>query len=548
MRKWLLVGIVILGFLLRVFALDKFPSGFTPDEASFGYDAYSIMKTGKDQWGNSFPLVLKSFGDYKTPLYSYLDIPFVAVMGLNKVSVRLPNAILGTLAIFAIYLLVKELFKEHLSDNLPLIASFLLAISPWHIMMSRGAFEANLTTFFLPLGLYFLIRGLQKSNFLYLGATILGLNLFSYHSAKIVTPLIILAFVFFYRQSLFKIKKVKLLITALILVVFGLLTAYTFIIGAGTRVKDVSIFNGSLEEAFNERQSSVLSGENEFIAKLIHNKYTVDVKRFVTNYTSYFSPSFLFVKGPAEYTYGMLPGEGVLYWFELPLLILFFVSLVKTKRRREYLLLLIWIFLAPIPAALATGPGFAGNRAVIIIPAIQIALGIGAFEGLKYTKNKYILSVFSLFVLICFVGFLENYFVTSPSVASKGMLYGDLEVTTWLKENLPQGTKVIIDKDLSEPHIYVAFAEKWNPIDYQKESKNWILGNGINWVDQIPDYKLGNYEFKKVHIKEYVNEKDIYLVGKKDDFPPTTVPIKTIYYPNGDIAVEVVLFMILKIR
>ena len=101
--------ILALGFLLRVAALDKFPVGFTPDEASFGYDAYSILKTGADQWGHKLPLVLESFGDYKSPLYAYLTIPFVALLGLTKVAIRLPNALLGTVAVYVTYLLVTEL-------------------------------------------------------------------------------------------------------------------------------------------------------------------------------------------------------------------------------------------------------------------------------------------------------------------------------------------------------------------------------------------------------------------------------------------------------
>src|SRR3990167_10946569 len=105
MQKWLLAGILALAFVLRVVGLSSFPPGFTPDEASFGYDAYSILKTGKDQWGKPFPLVLESFGDFKSPLYAYLTIPSVGIFGLNKFVVRLPNAILGTMAVVAIWLL-----------------------------------------------------------------------------------------------------------------------------------------------------------------------------------------------------------------------------------------------------------------------------------------------------------------------------------------------------------------------------------------------------------------------------------------------------------
>src|SRR5690606_39044514 len=137
--------------------------GFTPDEASFGYDAYSLLKTGKDQWGHPVPIVLESFGDFKPPLYAYLTIPFVAVFRMSEFSVRLPNAIAGTLAIYATYLMVSELAKhtklsKRKSETFALLSALLLSISPWHVMLSRGAFEANLTTILMPLGVYFFTR------------------------------------------------------------------------------------------------------------------------------------------------------------------------------------------------------------------------------------------------------------------------------------------------------------------------------------------------------------------------------------------------------
>lgn len=534
MKKWILVGILILGAVLRLIALDKYPSGFTPDEASLGYDAYSILKTGKDQWGNAFPLVLKSFGDYKAPLYSYLDIPFVVILGLNKIAVRLPNAVLGTLAIVVTYLLVRKIvgYKTALG------AAFLLAISPWHIMMSRGGFEANLTTFFLPLGIYLLLN--KK---LVLAALALGLNLFTYHSAKLVTPLVVVLFIVIFRDEILKIDRKKILAGGLVFFVFLAVTGYTIFTGAGARVKDVSVFNGSLEQGFNERQAALAVGENSYLAKLIHNKYTVDVVRFVSNYVTYFSPSFLFTHGPAEYTYGMLPGEGVLYWFELPLLVLFFISFVKSRERKFFWLILGWILVAAIPASLATGPGYAGNRAVVMLPAIQVALALGLVEGWKYFRNKNVVAgVFVGFILLCFLGFLENYFVVSPAVAAKDMLYGNLEAANWLAQNVSKDTNIVLDKGISEPHIYVAFANKWDPGEYQKQTKKWDFeARGSKWVDQLPEYGLGNYTFKAVHLEEYLQSKNTLLVARPDVFPSEKLKFKSINYPNGKVALDFVM-------
>ena len=155
-----LIAILTLALVLRIVGLSEFPVGFTQDEAGLGYDAYSILKTGKDMWGETLPLTLRSFGDYKLPLYSYLAIPSVSIFGLNEFAVRLPGAIFGTLAILACYLMVKRLSEN---ENLAIYSALFLALSPWHISLSRGAFEANLTTFFIPLGVWSFLNGMKNS-------------------------------------------------------------------------------------------------------------------------------------------------------------------------------------------------------------------------------------------------------------------------------------------------------------------------------------------------------------------------------------------------
>ena len=112
MKRYWLPLVLLLAFLLRVLWLDIYPSGFTPDEASFGYDAFCILKSGKDQWGKTLPLVLESFGDFKPPLYAYILVPFVWLLGLSRPVVRLPNALLGTAAVYVVYLLMKEILRS----------------------------------------------------------------------------------------------------------------------------------------------------------------------------------------------------------------------------------------------------------------------------------------------------------------------------------------------------------------------------------------------------------------------------------------------------
>ena len=303
---------LILAFIVRIFALSDFPRGFTPDEASFGYDSYSLLRTGSDQWGHKLPIVLESFGDYKAPLYSYIAIPFIAIFGLEKSAIRLPNAILSVFAVYVTYLLTVELFRKTKS-KLPEskykviagIAALLLAISSWHIMMSRGAFEANLTTILLPLAVYLFLKGLENPKLLILSSLIFGLNLFSYHSARFVTPLIVIFLLAIFRHKIFEKATIYHKLSGLVLLVFIGLTILSVKSGSLSRVKDVNIFKLSLMEASSDRIKAINDGMNPTFARVIHNKYLAGIRHFTSSYLLYFSPQYYFI-GAGEGKYGMI--------------------------------------------------------------------------------------------------------------------------------------------------------------------------------------------------------------------------------------------------
>ena len=535
---------------MRAVSLDKFPTGFTPDEASFGYDAYSILRTGKDQWGKTLPLVLESFGDYKSPLYTYISIPFVALLGLSRYSVRLPNAFVGTFAIYATYLLVNELLsggfikkKDKIdSDTVALIAAFFLAISPWNIMMSRGAFEANLITLLLPLALYFFVKGLKNPKYFMAASIAIGLNVFSYHSAKLVTPLVFIAAIFLFREKIFKNFGKFHKISLLILIIFIGLFLISLKSGSSTRILNVNIFKTSLLEASSERIKAINQGMNPLFARIVYNKYQAGLRHFFGNYVTYFSPQFYFSQGPAESTYGMIPGRGVLYWFELPILILGFLYIFKNKNRL-FLIILTWFLIAPIPAALSVGPGYAANRAEVLLPTIQIIGALGFFylldimRSFKYSKLLLALCGFAVSGFFCYFAF--DYFVLSPQKIASGMLYGNLEAIEFVVKNYPE-RNIVVSKSLSEPHIYVAFASKWDPKDYQKNSSNWNYKEiGLGWVDQMPEYRLGNYLFGDVTYTKY-SDRNVVLVGKTEEFPKNTSYDKLFQSPNGDRVIGII--------
>jgi len=547
-KKILLVLIIIFAFILRFWKITDYPAGFSLDEISQGYTAYSILKTGKDEWGVFLPLAPRAFGDFRSPLYTYLTIPTVAIFGLNNFSVRLPSAIIGVMAVLAVYWLVKEIGGELLA----LISSFFLAISPWHFSLSRGAFEASLNTFLLPLGMFLFLKGLKKWPYLLVSGFVFGVNLFSYYSPRFFTPLTVIVLIIYFKRDFFRQKKNKYFL--LIFAFFFFLAILTFFTGGKTRVADTSILNPTDRwQVLSERQyeASFFGAPVQF-ERIFNNKVIFVVNQFVKNYFEYFSFEFLFTRGASEATYGMIPGRGVLYWFELPLLIFMAVNIFK-ENKRHFKLIVILLLLSPIAAALAKGER-AANRSSTMLPFWQILSAAGAVELFKWTKGKftnyykYFLVFYSLTILIFFAFFLEDYFYHSQKYNAFSMAYGWEEAMEFIKKIENKYDRIIVSKRFSEPQAGVAFYKGWEPVDFQKNAQEWLVYEkmGYLFVDQMPQYKLGKYLFKKINFPEDLVAGNTLVVGTDEDFWGVNDGkiLKIVYYPGPDkkVAFKIVKF------
>ena len=188
-----------MGILARIWKFGVVPGDINPDEAFTGYEAYSLLHYGMDSAGYRFPVYLTTWGSGASALSTYLTIPFMAVFGARIWVIRLPQVIVACLTLWVTYLLVKRLFHEKLA----LCALFLLAISPWHIGMSRWGMDCNLAPGFVIFGLYFFVRGLEDNKYLMLSALMYGLSLYCYATIWPIVPLLILLqFIYglFYRK------------------------------------------------------------------------------------------------------------------------------------------------------------------------------------------------------------------------------------------------------------------------------------------------------------------------------------------------------------
>lgn len=556
MKKYLLPLILLLAFVLRFYKLVQIPTGFTMDEAAHGYTAYSILKTGKDEWGKFLPINPRSVGDYKLPLYEYLSIPFISLLGLNELSVRLPSAILGVLAVWVTYLFVKELFKDSEAEYLALISSLFLAISPWHIGLSRGAFEMSFPAFLVPLGLWLFLKGKENSKYLSFSALVFGVSLFSCHSNRYFIPFVIGTVLIFDKKEILKNLNKYFLPTAIFLIFFGL-NLLSIFSGGNTRVSDIGIFSPTDKwQSLADRQFEARTlGLPAIVERVFNNKLTFVANSFYKDFLGYFSLEFLFSKGASEATYGMIPGRGVLYLFELPL-ILFAIWQILKNKDKKMLLILVLLLLAPLPAAIAKGER-AGGRAGTMLPFVQIISAYGAVWLMSWIKtnfkNRYLLAkaLFFVVVTLFLVFFLEDYFYHSPVQTAPAMSYGWKEAMEYISSTEDKYEKILISRRFSEPQVAIAFYKKWNPVNFQEQSIDWLVYEqlGYKFVDQLPSYNLGKYFIRNFQFPEDIKMEKTLFIGKDEDFWPVNSEkngkvLKVIYYPGFEkkIAFKIVTF------
>lgn len=188
-EKLLVFFIFLLGAVLRLAALGCIPGGMHQDEAFTAWNAFALFHEGMDSAGNHFPVYMATWGDGQSALATWLTTPLLIFSGghINSFLSRLPQAVVAIFTLWAVYCLMKRLFGPRAG----IWSLFLLAICPWHIVMSRWGLDANFAPGFLMFGLYFFIRSLEQEKFLPAAALFYGLSLYCYAVIWPIVPLML---------------------------------------------------------------------------------------------------------------------------------------------------------------------------------------------------------------------------------------------------------------------------------------------------------------------------------------------------------------------
>ncbi|EKD94536.1 MAG: hypothetical protein ACD_26C00034G0071 [uncultured bacterium] len=548
-NKIILISIIVLAFFLRIYKvadLESFaykitsiPPSLNWDETSIGYNAYSILKTGRDEWGQFMPIHFKSFGEYKLPAQIYASIPAIAVFGLNEFGVRITPVVYGTLSVLLLYLLVQELYRKKV---ISLISAFLLAVSPWHIQLTRASFESSFSLFWFLLGVLLLIKGLKTKKWIIISMVPFVVSVYTYNTARIFTPLFL--FVFYLLNFKFFLKNVRYFIFSFLTFVVLASPIIPFVLSgdAAARYKLVSITDDAgLVPRLDERRN--MSKLPPLITKLIHNRYTYNTYYFGVNYIAHFTPNFLFVNG-AGHRQHHVQGIGELYWIQAPFLLFGLYVLLRTKDH-SLKILLPWLLLAFVPVAMTNDSIPNALRTLIAVPVYQIFTAVGIYEFIKLKKYSKVILVASMILFIINFGiYLNNYFVKYPINYSKDWQYGNKQAVEYIKNNQDKYDLVVFTRSYGEPHIFTLFNLKYDPLKFQNSS-NLERFETFNWVRVLrfdkyyfPD--LGDIGTKYEDIIKTNPNKKILFVGKKGDFPEYKKVLERINFLDGSEAFEIV--------
>lgn len=545
----ILFVVIVIASALRLWNLGNVPISLDWDEVALGYNAFSIAETGKDEYGNSHPVVLRSFEDYKPALYSYIAIPSIKIFGLNAFGVRLPSAILGILSVLIVYFLIKYLFQR---NDLALLSSFFLAVAPFHIQFSRTAFEANLGLTLNLLAITFFLVGLKKHKLLFFAPIFSALSIYSYQSEKVFVPIMAIVLVALFRKELLKVSKKYLFGSIIIGIIlcFPLIFVMTQSPESLTRVKGASsLFNTQafLGQLYIDRIGQNVLADNYIGNAIFDNRRIYYAKQITHAYLSHFDLNFLFVTGDQIERF-QPPGTGKFLLWELPFMAfgLFWLIFGQFPKRVK-MLLFSWILITPIPASI-TWDVPNSVRILNILPIPQIIAGIGligffdwisklSFRSKVLRKNaKPLFIAMVLFAAVLnFAYYLNQYFVQYNYFSAKSWQYGYEELVPYLQENEKNYERIVVSTKipLDQSYIFFLFYLKFPPAEYQKFSTQFS-------GEYLSSHTFGKFEFRDFNWNDEKRTKKTLYVGSLVNFPAELRSIKTIYFPNGEEAFKLV--------
>jgi len=501
-KKLLILFVVVLiAIFFRFCLLGKVPLGVNVDEVAEGYNAYSLLLTGKDRYGKVFPILFKTFDSYQAPLYTYLTIIPTFLFGLNQFSTRFVSAFSGVLVVVLTFFITKLLLGKENDKGaislLPHVSCLVVAISPWSIFFSRYATEASVGLVLCLGGLYFLLYSLAKPKFALFGFLLLALSTHAYYTERLLAIFITLLFLILYRKKVFANRRFYVAGGVIFVFILGFHLA-TIRGGAfSRRLEQVSYFDNTSYQNFGSDFKKYKLGRVYFIGY-----------QFVTHHLSYLSPRNLFFD-PDPQGARSIPNLSVFYsvFVVFYLAGLYYIFWGKRDIKNKNLLILLF-FISPTVAAL-TGEPFYTLRVFMFLWVVSVIISLG-FVSIYDAAKSFKLRIFFGFIGILVVffslfDFYRKYFVLFRYERTNEFGYLDTKLFEILKEY--NNEDIIIDfsrRDIATG-LRAAYYLRYPPRKFQEETGKKFLNHYYDSDAPVEDnYQFGNIRVKSIDWREDV--------------------------------------------
>lgn len=496
----ILLLIVLFGSLLRFYDIENNPKGIYGDELTAVYDAYSLLKTGMDQKGNSWPLVFE-LGGSRPPGYVYATIPFVAIFGPNALSARAVSILSGIGLIIVLFFLGKLLLNERLG----LIIAFLAAVSPWSLSISRGGFESNFALFVATFATFAFLKGVKEHKWFLLSAILFALSMQTYPTYRLTIPIFLAFLLMLNKNIILQFKKPIVVFGTIIFISSFLLSLFlTFGRGKDDRFTNINIFSNPeintniITKINSERGLSSLHGSYK---NFFHNRFLEYTQVFSKNYLSNFSLDFLFLQGDKIPRHNGSEMSGF-YITEIIFMIAGVGFLLK-KDKKLLIFILGWVFIAPLATAFVSGAH--ALRSSFMLPPLLLFSGFGVYAIFYFKKiiwQKLIVVLLIIFFLANFLLFSERFFFLSANKFYNFWSYPAKEASRIALKNKDRFDAIFLSGNISN-------MEYAYPVYAKIDPKHVISANNQNTY--IGEYRFLKYENVYIgalpygRIKEFLN-------------------------------------------
>ena len=512
-KHFLLLLILLLAIFLRFWQLGLVPVGVTHDELGYIYNSYSISQTGKNVFGEFLPLLSWLYiGNFPfLPVPIYMSVPFFWFFGLSAFVGRLPSAILGTLDVFLLYILVKQIFNK---TSLALLSALFLAISPWHLHFSRSAYDPNFALFFYLLGIVIFIYEVRSKKLQIFSVVAMLFAIFSYRGMNPIFPILVIALVW-YGIAFLNMSRKQLVIFFVSVGFVVLVIASVILINGRAYTAEARIWEDPTMQENIDTQIREAQGPL-FVRRLFLNKPVYVVNKLRENYIRAYSPEFLFLYTEPSKIYSIW-SRGRIYFLDLVFIILGVAYLYKINKYKASFVLLL-VLIGGLPGMIG---GFMYSARNFFLSALFPILSAG---GVLFLLRNVVVKKLRIIVIVVLVisymyifgSYLFDYYGKYAFYGGEAWVKSLKDISLLIADNKKKYDKIIIGQTSFGDFLQYAFYSKIDPIRVQDTWRDRKRGRNISFSIEnivftdacLDNGKEGSPSFEKFRSVLYVVHDD----------------------------------------